>query len=79
MSAHPELMAQIARQHQHAMMAEAGQRQLRRQARQASQDGPVRSATAPRHPAPRQPTLAGRLVAAMAKLGVTSARVPHAS
>jgi len=68
MSTHYTTIGQIARQHHHEMIAEASQRQLRSQARQA------RPA-----PAPRTPAMTRRLVAAIAKLGITSTQVPNAS
>jgi hypothetical protein len=71
MSTHYTTIGQIARQHHHEMIAEASQRQLRSQARQARQARPA--------PAPRTPAMTRRLVAAIAKLGITSTQVPNAS
>jgi hypothetical protein len=67
MSANPNLLGQVARQHHREMLAEARQHQLGRQAR----------------PAPRIPNVTSaitrRLAAAIAKVSVTTARVPDAS
>jgi hypothetical protein len=67
MSYHPDSLGRIAREHHHAMIAEASQRHLRREAR----------------PAPRTPSVASaiarRLTAAIAKVAIPATRVPDAS
>jgi hypothetical protein len=67
MSYHPDSLGRIASQHHHAMIAEASQRHLLRDARPAPRTSNIAAA------------IARRLTAAIAKVSIPATRVPDAS